>query len=245
MYYIVFDLELNQDFSSIKRKDIPSAPFEIIQIGAVKLDQHFNTCGTFNRFVKPVFYKEINPFVTGLTGITTEQLQCEEEFPEVFRSFIDFIGDTDQVFCVWGSSDMKELFRNVEKQLLSNKQLPRKYINLQPYVSLYFNYSQKNPLRLQHAVEALKLPAGLTFHDAFNDAVYTAEIFKKIYNSFMQPKIYDPSSPAVKPRQPRKEIDTAGLINQFEKMYQRKMSDEEKSIIQLAYKMGKTHQFLK
>ncbi len=245
MNFIVFDLELNQDFSSAERNgDIP-ALFEIIQLGAVKLDAELNTTGTFNRFIKPVFYKRINPFVTGLTGITTEQLQFEEEFPEVIRSFIDFVGDTDPVFCVWGSSDIKELFRNVEKHLLSTKQLPRKYINIQPYVSLYFNYSQKNLLSLQHAVEALKLPTGYSFHNAFNDAFYTAEIFKKIYNSFILPKVYDPSSPAVRSRQPRKEIDTDGLINQFEKMYQRMMSEEEKSIILLAYKMGKTHQFLR
>lgn len=245
MKFIVFDLELNQDFSSAERNGNIPALFEIIQLGAVKLDAELNTTGTFNRFIRPVFYKRINPFVTGLTGITTEQLQCEEEFPEVFRSFIDFVGDTDPVLCVWGSSDIKELFRNVEKHFLSIKQLPRKYINLQPYVSLYFNYSKKNLLSLQHAVEALKLSVEHSFHNAFNDAFYTAEVFKKIYSSFILPKIYDPSSTAVRPRQPRKEIDTDALINQFEKMYQRILSEEERSMILLAYKMGKTHQFLK
>jgi hypothetical protein len=35
------------------------------------------------------------------------------------------------------------------------------------------------------------------------------------------------------------------LIQQFEKMYDREMTKEEKSIIILAYKMGKTNQFLK
>ena len=34
------------------------------------------------------------------------------------------------------------------------------------------------------------------------------------------------------------------LIKQFEKMYKRKMSEEEKSIISLAYNMGKTRQFI-
>ena len=38
-------------------------------------------------------------------------------------------------------------------------------------------------------------------------------------------------------------IDTYNLIKQFEKMFNREMTEEEKSIIKLAYIMGKTNQF--
>lgn len=246
MHYIVFDLELNQDFSSLQNiADKASALFEIIQIGAVKLDMDFNTVATFNRYVKPTFYAKVNPFITELTGITTELLESEEQFPEIYKAFTNFIGEDNHAFCIWGTSDMKELFKNVEKHSLSNKLLSRKYINLQPYVSLYFNYSVKSLLRLEHAVEALKIQKKYSFHNAFYDALYTAEIFKKIYNSFIQPKTYDPDYVAIRPRQPKREIDIDGLLNQFEKMYARKMTEEEQGMILLAYKMGKTGQFLK
>ena len=247
MYFIVFDLELNQDFSSLQNIDMKRSAnlFEIIQIGAVKLDSELNTVSTFNRYIKPVIYKDISPFITELTGITTGQLQGEENFPEVYKSFIEFISGIDSVFCTWGMSDVKELFSNAEEHKLSSKLLPRKFINLQPYVSLYFNFSSKNLLRLEHAVKALSLSTSYDFHNALYDAYYTAEIFKKIYNPFIQPKIYDPAYKPVKLRQPKKIIDTEGLINQFEKMYSRKMTEEEQSIILLAYKMGKTGQFLK
>jgi len=247
MYFIVFDLELNQDFSSLQNiyDKRSSVPFEIIQIGAVKLDSEFNTVDTFNRYVKPTFYSRINPFITELTGITTEQLQKEEQFPEIYKEYAEFIAGTDSIFCIWGTSDIKELFRNVEKHNLSSKFLPRRFINIQPYTSMYFNFPPKNLLRLQHAVEALNIPIKYTFHNAFYDAYYTAEIFKKIYNSFIEPKIYDPSFINIKPRQPKREIALDGLIEQFEKMYARKMTEEEQGIIILAYKMGKTGQFLK
>ncbi len=248
MYYIVFDLELNQDFSSPQNKypNSASAPFEIIQIGAVKLDRDFNTVNTFDRYIKPVFYEKINPFITGLTGITTEQLKTEETFPEVYRQFTDFTGGTDSIFCVWGSSDVKELFRNAGNHGLSTRLLSKKYINIQPDTSLYFNFPVKNLLKLEHAVQALNIPIDYTFHNAFHDAYYTAEIFKKIYNSFIQPKIYDPSAVSDKPpRQPKKFIDIEGLVKQFEKMYGREITEEEKDIILLAFKMGKTGQFLK
>ncbi|MDF2985077.1 MAG: polymerase [Eubacterium sp.] len=246
MNYIVFDLELNQDFSSLQPVGKSArAPFEIIQIGAVKLDSELNIIETFNRYIKPIFYSRVNPFITELTGITTGQLQSEEQFPEIYSTFSEFVSRTDSIFCVWGVSDIKELFRNVENHHLSSKFLPTRYINIQPYVSLYFNFDPGNLLRLQHAVEALNIPIKHQFHNAFGDAFYTAEIFKKIYNSFMQPKHYDPSGLIIKPRQPRREIDINALIAQFEKMYSRQMTAEEKSIIMLAYKMGKTHQFLK
>ncbi len=247
MHFIVFDLELNQDFLSLQDlyKNKSSAPFEIIQIGAVKLDSEFNTVDNFNRYVKPTFYTKINPFITELTSITTEQLQSEKQFPEIYKAFTEFIGGSDSIFGIWGTSDIKELFRNAEKHELNSKYLPRRFINIQPYVSMYFNLPPKNLLRLQHAVEALNLPINYTFHNAFFDAYYTSEIFKKIYNSFIQPKIYDPTNITIKPRQPKREIDTENLLNQFEKMYARKMTQEEQSIILLAYKMGKTNQFLK
>ena len=123
MYFIVFDLELNQDFSSLQNlyKKTSSVPFEIIQIGAVKLDSEFNTVDTFNRYVKPTIYTKINPFITELTGITTEQLQSEEQFPEIYKAYTEFIAGTDSIFCIWGTSDIKELFRNVEEHHLNSK----------------------------------------------------------------------------------------------------------------------------
>jgi DNA polymerase III epsilon subunit-like protein len=247
MYYIVFDLELNQDVPSLQTlsdKRSPS-PSEIIQIGAVKLDSELNTVDTFNRYIKPTIYKKINPFITELTGITTGQLQSEEHFPEVYKDYSEFITGTDSIFCIWGTSDIKELFKNAEMHSLSSKPFPRRYINIQPYVSMYFNFPVKNLLRLEHAVEALSIPAKYAFHDAFYDAYYTAEIFKKIYNSFIQPKVYDPLYIAIKPRQPKRDIDINALHKQFEKMYDRKLTEEEQGMIILAYKMGKTHQFLK
>jgi len=247
MYYIVFDLEFNQDIPSLQDFDRREShyPFEIIQIGAVKLDLNFHTVATFNRYIKPTIYKKISPFITELTGITTEQLQVEEPFPAVFKAYLKFIEDTDSVFCTWGMSDMKELFRNTEDHQLSSKFLPRMYINLQPYVSTLLDFPPKTLVRLQHAVEALNIPLTFPFHNAIHDAYYTAELFKKTFNSSFQPKLYDPSFVALRPRQRKRKLDTEELLQQFEKMFSRTMTDEEQELILLAYKMGKTNQFLK
>ena len=247
MSFIIFDLEFNQDVSSLQNFDRKRSPypFEIIQIGAIKLDLEFNTVGTFNRYVKPTFYTRINPFVTELTGITTEQLLTEEPFPEIYKVYTTFINESDSIFCTWGMSDITELFRNVEDHQLSHRFLSKRVINLQPYVSMHFNLSQKNLLRLQHAVELLHIPITYPFHNAYHDAFYTAEIFKKVYNSSILPKLYDPSHRTIRPKHPKRVIDIDKLLQQFEKMYARKITEEEQTMIKLAYKMGRTNQFLK
>jgi len=247
MCFIIFDLEFNQDVSSLQNFDRKRSPypFEIIQIGAIKFDLEFNTVGTFNRYVKPTFYTEINPFVTELTGITTEQLLTEEPFPEIYKAYTTFINESDSIFCTWGMSDITELFRNVEDHQLSHRFLPKRVINLQPYASMYFNLSQKNLLRLQHAVELLHIPITYAFHNALYDAFYTAEIFKKVYNSSIKPKPYDPSHRIIRPKQRIRVIDIDKLLQQFEKMYTRKITEEEQEMIKLAYKMGRTNQFMK
>jgi len=247
MNYIVFDLEFNQDVSSLQNFDIRSShyPFEIIQIGAIKLDINLNVVDSFNRYIKPSIYKSILPFITELTGITTEQLVTEESFPEIYNEFVEFIDDTNSIFCMWGMSDIKEIFKNAEYHELNTKLLPKMFINLQPYVTLYLNFPQKKLMRLQNAVELLNIPISYEFHNALFDAYYTSEIFKKIHNLSIQPKIYDPSYIKTRPRQRKRVIDIERLLQQFEKMYAREITEEEKEMIILAYKMGKTNQFIK
>lgn len=247
MHYIVLDLEFNQDFPSLDNPDFKRrrSVFEIIQIGAIKLDENFNTIASFNRYVKPTIYSKVSPFITKLTGITTEQVMNEKEFPEVYEDFLQFIEDKESIFCTWGMSDMKELFKNLGYHKLDNKSLSRSYINLQPYVSKFLGLPSKKLLSLQNAVKALNIEISYEFHSAIHDAYYTAEIFKKIYDPSIVAKLYDPYYVKPKPKPRKRKIDYKGLINQFEKMYDRDLTKEEKDMIILAYKMGKTNQFLK
>lgn len=244
MHYIVFDLEFNQ--ATTKDQDT-TLRFEIVQIGAIKLDMDFRTVDSFRCLVKPTQYPEVSPFITELTGIQTEQLQDQEKFPKVYEAFLDFIGDPDAIYCVWGNTDVKELFRNVDYHKLDQNLLPKWYIDIQPLVSLHLGFSNKTRLRLQYAVEALHIEQKYPYHDAYYDTYYTAELFKKVYQPFLQPKLYLPneiSTSSRPPRQIKKRIDFRGLFLQFEKMYHREITEEEKDMIRLSYQMGKTHQFL-
>ncbi|PKM50376.1 MAG: hypothetical protein CVV02_11395 [Firmicutes bacterium HGW-Firmicutes-7] len=248
MHYIIFDLEYNQvcppKTEEIKEKAL-KCPFEIIQIGAVKVDSSFETISTFNRMVKPTIYHTMNPFVSRLTRITMEQLEKEQLFTEVVSDFIDFIGTEDAILCVWGMSDMKELFRNLHFHEMDTLQVPKSYINLQPYASLFLDLPKGINLSLRNSIDFLNIPFIQPIHDAFNDAYYTTEIFKKIYSQTMQSELYNLNfnQPNHTSRPKKKRTDIKSLIQQFEKMYDREFTLEEQAIIKLAYVMGKTCQF--
>ena len=54
--------------------------FEIIQIGAVQVDNLGNICKTFERLVMPCVHRTIMPKVIELTGITDRSLKGQQGF---------------------------------------------------------------------------------------------------------------------------------------------------------------------
>ena len=140
---------------------------------------------------------------------------------------------------------MKELIRNAIYHNLDEKQLPNRYINIQPQASVYLGQPKKKPLGLKYCVDVLNIDTAYAFHDALNDALYTAEVFKKVYNSEVKPRRYDPTVALNTVRPAKMTLDFPMLISQLEKMFLRDMTPEEQEIIRLSYHMGKTGQFLK
>jgi inhibitor of KinA sporulation pathway (predicted exonuclease) len=247
MNYIVFDLEFNQAFNFGKdSKEInPKCPFEIIDIGAVKLDENLREVGTLARLVKPKIYHRLHPYVKKITGIHREDLKAAKPFKEVYKEFVNLL-DSKSVLCVWGTSDIKELIRNIEYHKLDSSVVPQEYIDLQQYASKFLNNQSGNTIGLKNAVELLNIPLETKFHSAFNDAWYTAEVFKKINTDQIKPKIYIHTKDA-KPEKHQKKVavDTEKLMKQFEKIFGREMTDEEQRIIKLAYRMGSRNEFSK
>ena len=211
MEYIVFDLEFNQGFDKTLNKTVSNerCPFEIIQIGAIKLDSNFNMIDTFNKYVKPEIYKDIHPFIQDMTGITKSDVKDASNFPQVYKEFKKFISSKKSVLCVWGTSDLKELYRNVNYYNLPSKTLPKSYINIQEYASKYFKNPTGKSIGLQNAISILGIEQNRSYHDALNDAYYTTQVFIKINNPDIVPDvyIYTPVKPSQSKHKIKKEID--------------------------------------
>lgn len=90
MNYIVVDLEWNQAMSS-KSSVFNKLPIklrgEIIEIGAVRLDENLQPAEEFTIDVKPVYFKRMHYKVKKLTGFDKERLAKGYSFRDAFEQF--------------------------------------------------------------------------------------------------------------------------------------------------------------
>ena len=108
MKYIVFDLEWNQSPSG-KEGAVESLPFEIIEIGAVKLDENFRQIDDFHQLISPGVYSQLHYKISEVTHLDMGLLKRQGiAFPEAACRFLSWCG-TDYVFVTWGSMDLTEL----------------------------------------------------------------------------------------------------------------------------------------
>lgn len=245
MTYIVVDFEFNQSYDFKRgKKGISNevCPFEIIQIGAIKLDSDFNEIGRFNALIKPTIYKRIHPFVEKITSLTDHSFNNSSDFIKVMSDFSEFVGN-NAVFCVWGENDIKSLYRNMVYHNAMFLKLPIKYIDIQDIISKKINYTSGGVIGLRNAVELFDIPIQDTFHDALNDAAYTAEIFKLFKDEKLSITKFDPSILKKIKKTITRGIDTISLYAMLEKELGRKLSPKEKILYRKTYLMGRDKEF--
>ncbi len=178
MNYIVFDLEWNQcPFG--KGRENPRLPFEIIEIGAVKLDEQRNVLGEFHRLIHPMVYKRIHFRTKEILGMSMKMLESGDFFYDAIKAFLDWCGE-DYRFCSWGSMDLTELQRNMKYYgLLELIKGPIRYYDIQKVFSLAYE-DGKSRRSLEYGIDYLNIEKTRDFHHALTDAYYTADIMKHI-----------------------------------------------------------------
>jgi len=181
MHYIVIDLEWNQTYHEkavATQKELSiRLRGEVIQIGAVKLDESLSLVGSYRITVKPRFYKKIHRHVMRLTGIDQAQLDHGVPLAEAMESFHRFCGD-DAVFLTWGPDDMPMLFDNLRANKLSYTFLD-KYYDMQPMFNRETD-GEKRQRSLEYAMEHFGIEMNLPAHDALNDALFTARVAQRL-----------------------------------------------------------------
>ncbi len=179
MKYIVLDLEWNQSNTG-KEKEVECLPAEIIEIGAIKLDESGVIVGEFSQLVKPVVYQEMHHFTSQLIHMQMKELERGKPFPKVAGDFLKWCGDEAYLFCTWGATDLTEFQRNMrfhDMEPLSDG--PLRYLDVQKLFSIAYE-DRKTRRALEYAVNFLGMEENLPFHRAFSDAYYTSRIFANI-----------------------------------------------------------------
>lgn len=178
MDYIVFDLEWNQCPDGKNGSD-PDLPFEIIEIGGVKLNERREKISEFHRLVKPQVYNWIHDSIHNVIHVDYKELMNGEPFPQAVQEFLDWCGK-DFVFCTWGMQDLMELQRNMRYySLLDLLPGPVIYYDIQKLFS-WFHENIKLRRSLEYAIDCLDIEKEKDFHRALEDAEYTARVFAKL-----------------------------------------------------------------
>lgn len=180
MHYVIIDLEWNQPLShqsSIFRRVGDRLMFEIIQIGAVKLDENRRMTGSFSRLIVPEHYMKLHPRIRRITGITQEDLSDASPFHEVLDQFIAWCGD-DTVLLTWGGDDISVFQQNLDF-FKTKKKLPNFYDLQKLYCAV--NENGKNRKGLSAALDfyGIEVTDEHPFHNAVDDAYYTALVFQR------------------------------------------------------------------
>lgn len=178
MNYIVLDLEWNQADGKIDKSGC--LPFEIVEIGAVKLNRWMSIVDEFEEIVKPKIYPHMHYMTSQIVGLDTEDLENGRPFVDVMNDFLKWCGK-DYIFCIWGTLDLTELQRNMcfyGMDELSSKPLP--FMDVQKMFSIAYE-DGKIRRALEFGVDSLSIDKTIPFHRAKNDAYYTAKVLEKIH----------------------------------------------------------------
>lgn len=86
---------------------------EVIQFGAVMLDENYNLLSEFSSYVKPV-YSSVNNIINQLTSISNQNLEKADDFLTVFDKFCYWRGEGDITTFCWSKSDFNQLWSELE-----------------------------------------------------------------------------------------------------------------------------------
>ena len=182
MNYIILDLEWNQPVnyqSAVYRRVGDRLLFEVIQIGAAKVDDKLRIVDEINILVHPTQYQTIHSRVKRMTGINEELLCDAPEFAEAMKIFEKWCGD-DCVYVAWGRDDVSVLQQNMD--FVGYEGAKRKMYDLQRQYAVHIQ--RDGQVALKTAMDALSITPDESrqFHNAMDDAYYTAQVFVALNN---------------------------------------------------------------
>ena len=190
MYYVILDLEWNNTYGRKTKSFIN----EIIEIGAVMLDENLCEVSRYSSLIRSQIGKKLRGSVKQLTHITNEDLTTGIPFTKAMSELRRWIGNKENTVITWGDGDIRVLIENC-RYLNGLEIIPflSNYTDLQAYFHSIFNTPPSRQVGLSAAAELLGIEAErFNHHRALDDSLLTAELFRKIFNpdtfeSFIKP----------------------------------------------------------
>ena len=174
MNYIIVDLEAtceenNRSFFN-----------EIIEIGAVKINDKLNIVDKFSMFVRPKLNPLLTEFCRTLTSITQSDVDQADTFDKVLSKFLEWIGEDEYIICSWGFYDKTQFTRDCSLYGLDIGWIDR-------HISLKHQHGEKivgkkRGVGMKWALEKAGIELVGTHHRGIDDARNIAQLFLKYFD---------------------------------------------------------------
>lgn len=181
MKHIVIDLEMNK-LSKQYRDERLFLGREIIEIGAVVLDEKYQEIGSFKTLVKPQYNDVIVSSIMKLTNITTEMVENAPRLEDALETFFAWCHSMNDEIIIheWSEADWDQLTKEIALKQICLKEKDKKL--LENWSDFQKEYGEKLHLENQVSLKNAVMYAGVEFegheHDALDDARNTAELLK-------------------------------------------------------------------
>ena len=180
MKFIILDLEMN----GVARSTESELRREIIEIGAVALDEQYREIGSYMTYVKPDFNEGIEEEIQKLTGITTGMVENAPSFHQALSRFLEWLQSLrDDIRLVeWSDSDRRQMMKEIGvKGVILTE--PHQTL-LSDWYDLQREFGKVLGLVRSVSLDNALMYAGDNFkgqqHDALSDARNTAYLFAMI-----------------------------------------------------------------
>lgn len=182
--HIIIDLEMNP--VSKKNKEIRKAlSREIIEIGAVKLNEKLDVIDSFKCFVKAEYNPNITSYITDLTGITNADVYCKGSLRTAMSKLESWIGYEKKArIYSWSNADLMQIQKECHFKDIDIPSNLRRWLNLQ---KIYSRVMGEDICCKQMSLKAAAAQFGIVIdelksHSALYDAEITSELLVSILN---------------------------------------------------------------
>ena len=177
---IFIDLEMNTtDTRLVRRKKLKN---EVIEIGAVRMDDAFHPLDRFRIFVRPQYNGVIERKIYKLTGISNGAVSDAVSLPEALDALEAWCGSDGYVIYAWSTSDLCQLrkecgFKGIDSVFLD--EMVQWHDFQEDFRQML---GEKNILSLSNAMHRAGLEPEGSLHDASWDAYNSARLMETAYS---------------------------------------------------------------
>lgn len=186
MQYVILDLEWNGSYSA----RVGGYINEIIEFGAVKLNEDMEIIEQFSVLVRPDLTKKLSTKVKDLTSLTNAEVKKGYPFTYALSKFQKF--SKNCIIMTWSTSDIVTLQSNCLYHMKNNRlNFLKKYVDLQMYCQEMTGTANNGQIGLVTMAEMLGLNVDdIPHHRAVGDCIVSAQCLQKLYSKgAMKPHI--------------------------------------------------------